>query len=120
VDAFPRYVAAERAHDAALWQTFLTMGTDLGAAVAVRQMRALLGYVGFSGELDHISCPTTLICGERDERTPVAGHRAMAQRIPGAELVIIDGAGHFTPLEQPSAVASALRRGIVVPKRPNT
>jgi pimeloyl-ACP methyl ester carboxylesterase len=112
VDAFPRYVAPERTHDSPLWHTFLAMGSDLGPAVAVRQMRALLRYPGFSGELGAISCPTTLICGERDERTPVAAHQLMAQQIPAAQLVVIDGAGHFTPLEHPSAVASALRHGM--------
>jgi pimeloyl-ACP methyl ester carboxylesterase len=88
------------------------MGCELGAAVAVRQMRALLGYSGFKGDLGAIICPTMLICGEQDERTPVAVHELMATQIPGAELTVIGGAGHFTPLERPSAVAAALRQGL--------
>jgi pimeloyl-ACP methyl ester carboxylesterase len=107
-DAYPRYVAPERVHDPELWQTFSAMGRDLGSAVAVRQMRALLGYRGFSGDLAAIDCPTTLICGLQDERTPVTVHEAMARRIPASELVVIESAGHFTPLEQPNAVTAAL------------
>jgi pimeloyl-ACP methyl ester carboxylesterase len=110
VEAFPRYVAAEHVHDSQLWQTYFAMGSDLGAVVAVRQMRALLGYRGFSRELGAISCPVTLICGERDDRTPVAVHQAMATQIPGADLRVIHGAGHFTPLEKPTAVTSILRQ----------
>jgi len=108
-EAYPRYVAPERLHDSKLWRDFSVMGSDLGAAAAVRQMRALLGYPGFSGDLGTISCPTMLICGEQDERTPVAVHELMAKRIPGSELRVIEGAGHFTPLERPSAVSAALR-----------
>jgi pimeloyl-ACP methyl ester carboxylesterase len=110
LDAFPRYVATERAHDPVLWRDFSTMGRDLGAAVAMRQMRALLDYPGFSGGLGTILCPTALICGEQDQRTPVAAHRVMAGQIRRSELSVINGAGHYTPLERPSAVADALRQ----------
>jgi pimeloyl-ACP methyl ester carboxylesterase len=114
-DAFPKYVAHARANDPGLWQALSEMGIDLGAAVAVRQMRALLAYSGFSGDLGAIVCPTLLICGEQDERTPVAVHELMAEQIPGSELTVIEGAGHFTPLERPSAVAAALREWLSVP-----
>jgi len=109
VEAFPRYVSAERAHDPVLWREYSTMGLDLGAAVAVRQMRALLDYPGFNGNLGAILCPTALICGEHDERTPVGSHESMAHQMPGAELAVIRNAAHFIPLERPSAVADALR-----------
>jgi pimeloyl-ACP methyl ester carboxylesterase len=108
-DAFPRYVAPESVHDPQLWESFSTMGKDLGAAIAIRQMRALLGYPGFKGDLGAISCPTLLICGEQDQRTPVADHQRMSTQIPAAQLRVIDGAGHFTPLEKPAAVTSMLR-----------
>jgi pimeloyl-ACP methyl ester carboxylesterase len=107
-DAFPRYVAPGRAHEATLWSAFVAMGRSLGAAVAVRQMRALLDYPGFGGDLRDIDCPTALICGSEDARTPVAVHREMARQIPGAQLAIIEGSGHFTPLEEPVALARVL------------
>lgn len=112
LEAFPRYVAADRVHDSQLWQAFSTMGNNLGAAVAVRQMRALLDYPGFEGDLSAIICPTMLICGEQDQRTPVAVHERMAAQLPAAELIVVVGAGHFTPLERPCAVTAALRRGL--------
>jgi pimeloyl-ACP methyl ester carboxylesterase len=109
VDAFPRYVAPERAHDPALWETFAAMAEGLGPATAVRQMRALLDYPGFGGDLGRIACPTAVICGREDRRTPVAVHEELAGLIPGAKLRVVERAGHFTPLEQPRAVTDALR-----------
>jgi pimeloyl-ACP methyl ester carboxylesterase len=108
-DAFPRYVAPERAHDPALWGTFAAMAEGLGPAVAVRQMRALLDYPGFRGDLGGIACPTAVICGREDRRTPVAVHEELARRIPNARLWVVERAGHFTPLEEPQAVTDALR-----------
>ena len=114
-DAFPRYVAPERIHDRALWGTFAAMGKSLGPAVAVLQMRALLEYSGFCGDLGRIACPTVVICGREDRRTPVAAHEELAGLIPGAKLRVIERAGHFTPLEEPQAVTYALRDWLQVP-----
>jgi pimeloyl-ACP methyl ester carboxylesterase len=108
-DAFPRYVAPSRVHDPALRETFSAMATHLGAAVGVRQMRALLDYPGFRGDLARIACPTTVIAGRDDQRIPVAVQQQMAAQIPGATFRVIENAGHFTPLEQPAAVTAALR-----------
>ena len=113
-DAFPKYVAAGKAHDESIRQTFFAMGRDLGTEVAVRQMRALLAYPGFRGALFQIACQTVLICGTEDQRTPVDVHREMAAAIPGAQLSVIAGSGHFTPLEQPAAVTEALRRWLEI------
>jgi pimeloyl-ACP methyl ester carboxylesterase len=107
-DAFPLYVAPVRAHDSALWSIFAAMAKSLGPAVAVRQMHSLLAYQGFRGNLDRIACPTVIICGCEDRRTPVAVHEEMAGQIPRAKLRVIERAGHFTPLEEPQAVTDTL------------
>jgi pimeloyl-ACP methyl ester carboxylesterase len=39
-------------------------------------------------------------------------NEALANEIPGSELVLIDDAAHFTPLEQPSTVTEVLERWI--------
>ena len=113
-DAFPKYVAAGKARDESIRQTFFVMGRDLGTEVAVRQMRALLAYRGFRGALYQIACPTVLICGSEDQRTPVDVHREMAAAIPGAQLSVIARSGHFTLLEQPAAVTETLRRWLEI------
>jgi pimeloyl-ACP methyl ester carboxylesterase len=93
------------------------MASRLGREVAVRQMWALLNYRGFPGNLREIVCPTVLICGDEDQRTPVAIHQEMAEQISGSQLRVIDRYGHFTPLEQPAAVADALPDWLRMPLR---
>ena len=114
-DAFPSYVAPSRIYDRALRETFADMGKSLGPAVAVRQIRALLEYRGFRGCLGRIACPTVVISGREDRRTPVAIHEKLATLIPGARIRVIERAGHFTPLEEPEAVTEALRDWLQVP-----
>jgi pimeloyl-ACP methyl ester carboxylesterase len=109
--AFPTYFAPSHLEDAALWESFRTMGLTLGPAATVRQMRALLEYPGTPKDLlKGIRCPVTLICGREDQRTPPAVHTAMAAEIPDARLHILNDAGHFTPLEAPGGVSAALIR----------
>jgi YbgC/YbaW family acyl-CoA thioester hydrolase len=53
--------------------------------------------------------PTLVVAGEADGLTPPDQARTMAQAIPGARLVIIPGAGHLPPIEQPAATTECLR-----------
>ena len=54
-----------------------------------------------------ITCPTLVIAGSRDEATPPAMSQAIAERIPGAQLVSLDAA-HLSAVEQPEAFAALL------------
>ena len=47
--------------------------------------------------------------------TPVKRHEVMAELIPFARFVVIEGAGHLPPLEQPEAVTQALRDWLTQP-----
>jgi len=51
-----------------------------------------------------------IVVGADDVLTPPAKARAMAELVPGAELVEIPGAGHLANLEQPAAFNAALDR----------
>ena len=64
-----------------------------------------------------VSCPTTLIHGERDQMTPLKGARALAARIPGARVVVVPGAGHMAMLERPQATLEALRGALAAGSR---
>ena len=55
-----------------------------------------------------IRCPTLVIAGAEDVGAPVAMSEAMAERIPGAELVVIDDASHLSVVEQPAQFGHAL------------
>lgn len=55
-----------------------------------------------------IACPTLLVAGEQDAVAPVAAMQRMAERIKGARLVTIAGAGHLVNLERPHEFDAAL------------
>jgi len=50
-----------------------------------------------------------ILVGSRDLLTPVSHSKAMAEFLPDAELVVVEGAGHMVLLEQPSLVTLRLR-----------
>ncbi len=54
--------------------------------------------------LGEIRVPTLVLCGREDGATPVACSEAMARAISGSRLVVLDGVGHMSTLEDPDAV----------------
>jgi 2-succinyl-6-hydroxy-2,4-cyclohexadiene-1-carboxylate synthase len=57
--------------------------------------------------LGELPMPVTYAAGERDARFAALAER-MAAATPGAQAVVIPGAGHAAPLEAPAAVARLL------------
>ncbi len=49
----------------------------------------------YDGKLAALGVPTKIIWGEEDEFAPVAGAHRLAEEIPGAEVVVLEGARHF-------------------------
>ena len=60
--------------------------------------------------LRDVRCPTLVIAGAQDVGAPVAMSQAMVERIPGAELVVLDNASHLSVIEQPLPFEQALSR----------
>jgi pimeloyl-ACP methyl ester carboxylesterase len=59
--------------------------------------------------LDHLSTtPVLIVCGDHDLLTPPAHSREMADRLPDAELVLVDDAGHLALIEHPEPTNRAL------------
>ena len=61
----------------------------------------------FRSSNQHITCPTLVIAGTRDEATPLALSEAIVSSIPGAKLVTLPAA-HLSAVEQPQAFAALL------------
>ena len=55
-----------------------------------------------------IRVPTLVICGAEDKMTPPSLSQCIADRIPGAKLALIEGAGHFVMMENPEAFNEVL------------
>jgi len=58
--------------------------------------------------LGQIQVPTLVICGTADQLTPAKYAAYLQEHIPGASLVLIEGAGHMVMLEKPDVVAEAV------------
>jgi pimeloyl-ACP methyl ester carboxylesterase len=59
-------------------------------------------------ELPSISSPTLVLHGDADLLVPTENGKLLAQRIPGAELVLVPGAGHMLQSDGGDAVRDAV------------
>jgi pimeloyl-ACP methyl ester carboxylesterase len=88
---------AEAVHD-------MAMRVDVQAYC--RQQEAIIDSRPF---LKDIAVPTLVGVGAEDKLIPLPLSEEMADAIPGANLVIFPDAGHVPTLENPDAVAAAMR-----------
>jgi pimeloyl-ACP methyl ester carboxylesterase len=97
-----------RLGDTALVQGVIDMFARRSADMFAAQIRALLARPDAGSLLAGIRCPTLVLCGEQDSWAPAARHRDMAEKIPGAKLVLVPECGHMCTMERPELVTSAL------------
>ena len=69
----------------------------------------LMAEADLSDVLPLVAVPTLLLWGELDARSPLRVAHKFAEAIPRAELVVVEGAGHMSPLEEPQPVTAAIR-----------
>lgn len=102
----PRY-AAENPQRVAAW-------IDRVAAlpperdIALTRIDMIMAHDVFA-RLGDIRKPVLVICGDEDICTPLHMSEDIAQAVPGAELVVLPGGGHFIYLEQEQAFFEAVR-----------
>ena len=56
-----------------------------------------------------INCPTLLIWGDKDTETPLSNAKFMEKTIKDCGLCVIEGAGHFSFIEQPARIVAILK-----------
>ncbi len=61
-----------------------------------------------SSWLPTIDVPTLVVVGADDVISPAPEMQKLAESIPGARLLVVPGAGHLSPWEQPAVVNAAL------------
>ena len=71
------------------------------------QLQGIFGWEA-SSRLAQITAPTLVIHGESDRLVPPANARLIAERIPGAKLVLIPHASHIFETDQPAAAHHAI------------
>ena len=87
----------------------MDMADALGPEVFIRQSRALQRRRDQQGTLRKCKVPTLILCGAHDALCPVKRHTFMAELIHGAELRVLEHAGHLPTLEMPDETTQALR-----------
>ncbi len=104
----------------ARWLTPAFVAAEPAAADAVRAMirrTSLDGFIGaaealktldYRRRLNEIRMPTLFIAGTEDIACPIAGIKADAALVPGAEYAEIEGAAHIPSIEQPHAFSRAV------------
>ena len=58
--------------------------------------------------VERITAPTLVISGAQDDAWVLGASRVLAERIPGAQLVLLEGARHHPQEDQPAAFAKSL------------
>lgn len=65
--------------------------------------------VDWLDQLHEIRCPTLVLAGAQDAGATPAMAQAIAERIEGAQCLVLDGAAHLSVAEQPMAFEAAVR-----------
>jgi pimeloyl-ACP methyl ester carboxylesterase len=61
-----------------------------------------------TGELKMITTPALVICGSQDKMTPPESSKQITAGVTGAQLVLIEGAGHMVMMEKPDQFNDAI------------
>lgn len=87
------------------------------AAAARLGASRLLHDPKLAGRLRRVTCPTLVLWGERDALLPLAYAEAFRDRIAGAHLHVVPGAGHLPQFEQGGQFVEAVTEFLAADKR---
>jgi len=104
----PPMLNPARLTDAELVGNLRAMVLRAGPDVHERQIRALINRPNASAYMADLGCPILLVAARHDGWSPIVQHQEIADAAPDAELVIIEDAGHFAPVERPAEVTAAI------------
>lgn len=85
------------------------ISADVRPSTLARQS-TLMAEADQSDLLPRVAVPTLLVWGELDARSPLSVARQFDEAIPDTRLVVIEGAGHVSSIEQPERVNQAVRQ----------
>lgn len=98
-----------------VFATLKAMALDLGPEVFIAQSRAMQRRPDQQKTLRRAMLPALILAGSEDRLVPLRRQELVAGLMPFAKLVVIEGASHMAPLEQPQAVTDALEAFLAGP-----
>jgi pimeloyl-ACP methyl ester carboxylesterase len=78
----------------------------------LRQYAAILASGNWTESLKSVHVPTLVIHGDADPVVPVDGGKALAEAIPEAKLMIVDGMGHSIPEAEAQNILGAIMQHV--------
>lgn len=88
----------------------LDMADETGAATYEAQLRLQDTRVDERPGLAAVRCPTLVVAARDDRLCSVDRHVEIAGLVPDAELVVLEGCAHLSPLERPDELSAHLNR----------
>lgn len=79
-----------------------------GAGVLHADLAACNAYRDALADAAKVKAPSLLICGQKDQMTPLKSALALAAGIAGSKIVALDSAGHMLMAERPYDVTDAI------------
>lgn len=79
------------------------------ASPIMKQVLSKVVNEDLKGILPNITSPVLLIWGDQDTSTPLEDAKIMESLIPDSGLVVFEGAGHFSYIEQPSRFLTIIK-----------
>jgi pimeloyl-ACP methyl ester carboxylesterase len=89
------------------WREVMAATPPEGVAAA---LNAMAERPDSTETLEDFSRPLLILAGEEDTITPPADAEAMSELAAGSELLVISGAGHMLPVEQPQQFIAQLEQ----------
>jgi 3-oxoadipate enol-lactonase len=102
----PAYLAEHRSEAIEYWAR-VSGGPPMAPQAIAAQVVAIARHDTYD-RLPSITAPTLVIDGADDPVEPAGNSRILAERIPGAELVLVEGARHLPGTEKPAQVHAAV------------
>lgn len=69
---------------------------------------------GLAALVDRVEVPVRILAGSDTDTYPLEWPAELAERFPRGELRVVDGTGHFLPMERPEAVVEAIDEVLAV------
>ncbi len=90
-------------------ESLLRLMLDTPAPTIGRASRAMGDRKDYSGVLKGLRIPVAVVAGQEDQIVQLAEAQAVADQPKLGTLSILEGVGHMSPIEDPSAVAAIIR-----------
>lgn len=102
------FILPHHLDDPAIAGVIAQMSLDLGKETMLAQFAASMERPDLMARLSELRCPVMIVGADEDAMVAADDLRAMAERVPGATLHIVEGSGHMVPLEAPEQLRDAL------------